>query len=59
MKILHVLSLLSSKSLRFDKVAQDSGTHDSKTEEAEKVKIFDDQFLHSSSQLNFHPSFTW
>ena len=45
MKILHVLSLLSSKSLRFDKVAQDSGTHDSKTEEAEKVKNFVDQFL--------------
>ena len=41
------------------KVAQDSGTHDSKTEEAEKVKIFDDQFLCSSSQLDFHPSFTW
>ena len=27
------------------KVAQDSGTHDSKTEQAEEVKIFNDQFL--------------
>ena len=27
------------------KVAQDSGTHDNKTEQAEKVEIFDDQFL--------------
>ena len=27
------------------KVAQDSGTHDSKTEQAEEVEIFYDQFL--------------
>ena len=34
--------------------------HDSKADQAEKVEIFDDQFLHtSSSQLDFHPSLTW
>ena len=30
---------------KFIKVAQDSGTHDSKTEQAEEVEIIDDQFL--------------
>ena len=31
--------------IKLIKVPQDSGTHDSKTKQAEKVEIFDDQFL--------------